>query len=151
MDVSLISCDPAFQQTTGWAYRDTVNALATLLAAFLCAALSCTKHEARQWYADGRPFMPETIGAVSPVNAEAFPPEFREAAEAASAYFVKRGMRPDLHFAQIFSQKADDIELAVWPATAFNPKGRPHASGGGCITLHFNPRTHRIENGGRWQ
>jgi hypothetical protein len=95
--------------------------------------------------------MPETIGAFSLATPDAFPFEFREAAEAASAYFVKRGLRPDLHFAQVFVRAADDIELSVWPASAFSPLGRRHTSSGGGSSLHFNPRTHRIERAFRWQ
>ena len=126
----------------------TANAL---LVALLAAPVGCSKHETRSWYADGGPFMPETIGAVSLATPDAFPFEFREAAEAASAYFVKRGLRPDLHFAQVFVRAADDIELSVWPASAFSPLGRRHTSGGGGSSLHFNPRTHRIERAFRWQ
>jgi hypothetical protein len=47
-------------------------------------------------------------------------------------------MRPDLHFAQAFVRTADDIEIAVWPASAFSPMGRRHSSGGGG-TLYFKP------------
>jgi hypothetical protein len=130
---------------------DNVNAATTFSVALLVATLGCAKHETRPRYTNDGPFMPETIGAVSLADPEAFPPAFREAAGAASSYFVKRGMRPDLHFAQVFVRAADDIELAVWPASAFSPKGRRISSGGGGVTLHFNPRTHRIESGGRWQ
>jgi hypothetical protein len=130
--------------------RMDVKATILLLSTLLIAHLGCTRRATGPWYTDGGPFMPETIGALSLAEPEAFPPQFQEAAKAASSYFVKRGLRPDLHFAQVFVRAADDIELAVWPASAFSPKGRRHGSGGG-VSLHFNPRTHQIDKALLWQ
>jgi hypothetical protein len=121
-----------------------------VIVVILAAQLGCSKRDARPWYSDGGPFMPETIGAISLATPESFSADFQEAAKAASSYLLQRGMRPDLHFAQAFVRAADDIELAVWPASAFSPMGRRHSSGNG-VTLHFSPRTHRIERALRWQ
>jgi hypothetical protein len=122
-----------------------------LLVVLLLTPLGCSRDKARPSHVDSGPFMPDTIGAISLANPERFPSEFRDAAEAAAAYLSKRGLRPDLHFARVFRRDADEIELAVWPASAFSPKGRPRSSGGGGVTLHFNPKTHQIEKAWRWQ
>ena len=122
-----------------------------VLAVALANAAGCSKRASVPSYADGGPFLPETIGAVSLADPEAFPPDVREAAKAASWYFVQRGMRPELHFAQFAIRGPTDVELAVWPAAAFSPKGRLRSSGGGGVTFHFNPKTNRIERALGWQ
>lgn len=125
---------------------------AILFAVALCSAQGgCSKRAPGPSYADGGPFMPETIGALSLGDSEAFPPEIREAAKAASSYFSQRGMSPELHFAQFAIRGQNHVELAVWPAAAFSLKGRPRSSGGGGVTLHFNPTTGRIERSLKWQ
>lgn len=128
----------------------TWRALVLLIAAGV-GQTACSQQEARSSGEDAGPFMPETIGALSLNDPEAFPPDVREAARAASLYFVQKGMRPELHFAQVAVRASGEIELAVWPASAFSPKGRPHSLRGGGVTLHFNPKTNRIDRALGWQ
>jgi hypothetical protein len=92
--------------------------------------------------------MPETIGALSLEDPDAFPTEFREAARTAALYLTQRGRRPDLAFAQVSKHSSGQIAVHVWPASMF---GHAKPRGGGGVTLLFDPRTHRIEKSLGWQ
>jgi hypothetical protein len=123
-----------------------------LLVLALQATVGCARKDAgTASLADGGPFLPETIGALSLQDPEAFPPEYRDAARAASAYVVRLGWRPELRFAQARTMSVDDVVLEVWPASAFSPKGRPRVAGGPGVTIHFNPEKGTIERALRWQ
>jgi hypothetical protein len=92
--------------------------------------------------------LPETMGALALENPEAFPAQFRDAAEAARLHVLRKGKKPALAFAQIAFASNGEIEIHVWPAAMF---GGTRPRGGGGYTLYFSPKERRIVRGLSWQ
>lgn len=77
------------------------RAIVAMVSVGLFAAAGCSREQTHAKRRDAGLFMPETIGALSLEDPEAFAPEYREAARTAALYLTQRGRRPDLAFAQI--------------------------------------------------
>jgi hypothetical protein len=113
----------------------------------LAATFGCRGGEPRG-QSDSGVFLPDTIGALSLANIDAFPLEFREAAAAAAIQVTQAGKDPALSFAQIANGKDDEIVIAVWPASMF---GGNKPKGGGGRTLYFSRTSRQIVRRQAWQ
>jgi hypothetical protein len=119
------------------------------VASVLVVAISvgCRSGE-RRVRQDSGVFLPETIGAISLEDVEAFRPEFRDAASAARLRIVQAGQNPSLSVVEMRNRSEDEVAIDVWPASMF---GGPKPKGGGGRTLYFSRKAQKIVRGEAWQ
>jgi len=119
-----------------------------IAAGFALTGCRTDRRDSSPAASDAEVFLPETIGALSLKNVEAFPQEFRDAASAAATRIAQDGKDPALSFAQIAKRSDDEVVVHIWPASMFGGR-RPTGAGG--RSLYFSRSARKIVRGEAWQ